>query len=1265
MRLLEEAERQRGTASLERGVSDVQEHLDSEPRRTVPAAAAGCEVSEVQTRKFRPVMADASTQANLLDMTLSETSPPPMDLGPAHFDAVSVGSPSSAGSRSPGKTRLAHGELSPMAKSKSAAGDLSPTTAARRAALEHENGLHSDRSRRSSAVSQDGSKRTPGRRGSIISGRRESIGTGRSRKLSRSSSRGARLSTGSLASDTDTFNTSGDESDEEDSHPLRVVYHSFLQSGQRTARNRVIIAALEARGLLRDDARMEQAVKQLSGNDTSTFREFEELVGDNQLVERAFANKLAIPQFEEFTGHLQRIVQQTEDNRDGTPADYIPQLACVNPNQYGMGVCTIDGQRYACGDKNTRFCVQSCTKPLAYAMALEQHGERKVHSHVGREPSGRGFNERVLNPRDRPHNPMVNAGAIMVSSLVRPEMHISDRWDHVMDLWSKLAGGRRPSFANSVYLSESATADRNWCLSYMMQEVGAFPEGTDLKDALEFYFMLCSIEVDAEMMSIVAATLANGGVCPLTGERVFNSRTVRNTLSLMGSCGMYDASGEFAFRMGFPCKSGVGGSLCIVIPGVAGLCAWSPALDKFGNSVRGQDFCRSLVEIFAFHMLDGKGALTAQGKIDPRFAKNQLKRTEEAAAADAAGTGVDGEDLVGMWYSAANGQLLRLKQLVSRGLWVDESDYDGRTAIHLAASEGHLDCLQYLINVGAELSPVDRFGFTPLEDAMREDRTECIELLQQKLQEEEERSRGRRVASEDVAYMDLCIDEPDKQALIYAFRHIYISGDGQSTKAELVAAVVGAGLSQDDPRLVAVLAALPETFSCQQWVETVLKHPAPALVAALTGRLVIPDFVDYVKNNIDMHTVVTEEVPQGQVVSGYHEAGQAEDAFGVATCSTSGQHKGLGNFKETVVIGEIAAALNYCIAQDLCGAEYVHKYVSYEPSGRAADEIALAHDGRPHNPLVHTGALVTLSMLNPHLSTQDRFAGIKAKFAAAAGIKDLSNSQQFIQNRPNADRNHCLIYMLQEKGCFPKEATDRDLIKNTMDLFYMTESVLMSCDHLAVVASTLANGGVCPITNERVFSQESVRNCLALMFSCGCDSYSGEFAFRVGIPAKSSSSGCTLLVCPGAVGSCVWSPKLNENHCSARGVAFAHLLVSRYSFHAFETGAIGLGAITATESGSVAGVTGGGDPSSSATSAQEVREKRMDRITRLAQVTDEERLLMKAGITSLTDPTVHPTAAYESSVSAALLAASTGDLVRLIRLLSSLLSHQCYVLLTH
>jgi glutaminase len=228
---------------------------------------------------------------------------------------------------------------------------------------------------------------------------------------------------------------------------------------------------------------------------------------------------------------------------------------------------------------------------------------------------------------------MINAGAIMIASMLFPDLVISDRFDAVMDIWQKLIGtspedghAAKPSFANSMYLSEAATADRNRCLAYMMKEEKAFMESANLEEALNLYFMICSIECSTSMMSKLAATFANGGVNPLTGQRVFSQAHVKNCLSLMGTCGMYDYSGEFAFQMGFPAKSGVGGAIIIVIPGVMGICTFSPRLDSVGNSVRGVAFCNALSQKFAFHNFDslltgkkkesGKTFWSIQGSVD-------------------------------------------------------------------------------------------------------------------------------------------------------------------------------------------------------------------------------------------------------------------------------------------------------------------------------------------------------------------------------------------------------------------------------------------------------------------------------------------------------------------------------------------------------------------------------------------------------------------------------------------------------------------------
>ncbi|MGF1510342.1 MAG: glutaminase A [Myxococcota bacterium] len=307
--------------------------------------------------------------------------------------------------------------------------------------------------------------------------------------------------------------------------------------------------------------------------------------------------------------------ERARPRTEGALPDYIPQLSRVSPDFWATSVCTIDGECLDLGDADVGFCAQSCCKPLNYCMALEETGEANVHAHVGREPSGRGYNDLALNFENKPHNPMINAGAIMTCSLIRPHLPMADRFDAVLAQWEH-ASSAKVGFDNAVFLSERQTADRNFALGYLMREHRVFPAGTDLLQTLEFYFMCCSIEVTTKSMAALAGTLANGGVNPLSQKRVLEPRTVRNCLSLMSSCGMYDFSGEFAFTVGLPAKSGVAGGILVVIPNVLGMATWSPLLDTYGNSVRGLAMCRDLVSVYNFHNYDSLTGLS--GKEDPR-----------------------------------------------------------------------------------------------------------------------------------------------------------------------------------------------------------------------------------------------------------------------------------------------------------------------------------------------------------------------------------------------------------------------------------------------------------------------------------------------------------------------------------------------------------------------------------------------------------------------------------------------------------------------
>ena len=212
-------------------------------------------------------------------------------------------------------------------------------------------------------------------------------------------------------------------------------------------------------------------------------------------------------------------------------------------------------------------------------------------------------------------------------------------------------------------------------------------------------------------MAVIAATLANGGICPVTNQRVLRSETVKDCLSLMYSCGMYDFSGEYAFTVGIPAKSGVSGALMLVVPGVCGIAIWSPRLDPCGNSVRGVSFSQRLVKKFAFHSY--ANMVEDHSLINPTV--SDVVRT-----ADASGY---------LCAAAANGDLSELRRLIATGTDISRSDYDGRTALHLAACEGQVGAARLLIGAGCELQPKDRWGNTPMDDAKREKRHDIVALL--------------------------------------------------------------------------------------------------------------------------------------------------------------------------------------------------------------------------------------------------------------------------------------------------------------------------------------------------------------------------------------------------------------------------------------------------------------------------------------------------------------------------------------------------------
>jgi glutaminase len=498
----------------------------------------------------------------------------------------------------------------------------------------------------------------------------------------------------------------------------KALFNSFTQDPQGRISPFEVLTRLRNAGIRADDRRIQDAWSALDtpGQDSGRL-DLDRFIAicqrNSGIISRAIRGELVVPDFPRFVQDIESIYQELLNERAGAVANYIPQLGRIDPEQLAIAVCTTDGQRFSVGDHSVNFCLQSVCKPINYLLALEEHGASTVHRHVGCEPSGVHFNELSLSDRGIPHNPMINSGAIMCSSLIRPADMMADRFDYVADAWRRLAGGGRIGFNNAVYLSERDSADRNFALGYFMREKKAFPSGADLLNTLEFYFQCCSIEIDTESLAATAAALATGGIAPLTGTRLFSTDNVKKCLSLMSSCGMYDYSGEFAFRIGLPAKSGVSGALMIVVPQVMGIAVWSPRLDELGNSVRGIKFSQMLVEKYNLHVYDGLVSGDESGKRDPRRLKNQ--------------TTADG--VVRLCWAASQGDLDDVRGAIATGIDPSTSDYDGRTALHLAASEGQLEVVRYLLQQGANPHARDRWGGTPATDADREGHTAVSRLL--------------------------------------------------------------------------------------------------------------------------------------------------------------------------------------------------------------------------------------------------------------------------------------------------------------------------------------------------------------------------------------------------------------------------------------------------------------------------------------------------------------------------------------------------------
>jgi glutaminase len=302
-----------------------------------------------------------------------------------------------------------------------------------------------------------------------------------------------------------------------------------------------------------------------------------------------------------FRQTLQELHAKYHGENSGKVADYIPELALADPNWFGISVVTTDGQTFNAGDYQQTFSIQSVSKPFVFGMALEDHGREAVLKKVGVEPTGEAFNAIVLDENsNRPFNPLVNAGAIATCDLIEGK-DFADRIKRLLAMFSRFTG-RDAYVDNAIFMSERTTGHRNRAIAHLMLNFGMVSER--IADSLELYFQQCSILVNAHDLAVMGASLANAGVNPITKQRAIEQQYVKDVLSVMLSCGMYDYAGEWAYRIGLPAKSGVGGGICAVVPGLGGIGVFSPLLDARGNSVRGIKVCEELSARFGLHIFE-------------------------------------------------------------------------------------------------------------------------------------------------------------------------------------------------------------------------------------------------------------------------------------------------------------------------------------------------------------------------------------------------------------------------------------------------------------------------------------------------------------------------------------------------------------------------------------------------------------------------------------------------------------------------------------
>jgi len=292
------------------------------------------------------------------------------------------------------------------------------------------------------------------------------------------------------------------------------------------------------------------------------------------------------PNRERVEAAVREAYEKFRSDTGGKNADYIPYLAQVDSKLFGISVVSTDNQLFEIGDVKYSFSIQSISKVYSLALAMEELGADPVFQKIGSEPTGRAFNSpiAVVDMPTHSANPFVNAGAIATVSLI-PASSPDEKWNKILNFYSK-AAGEKLTLIDEVYKSEAATNTGNKALSYLLAKYDRIY--ADPFESVDVYTKQCSVGVNATQLARMGATLANNGINPATGQQVIKTEDIPYILSAMMMAGLYDSSGGWAWHVGLPAKSGVGGGIVAVVPGKGAIAVFAPPLDEAGNSVKAQ-----------------------------------------------------------------------------------------------------------------------------------------------------------------------------------------------------------------------------------------------------------------------------------------------------------------------------------------------------------------------------------------------------------------------------------------------------------------------------------------------------------------------------------------------------------------------------------------------------------------------------------------------------------------------------------------------------